>query len=628
MGEYETLGEQVSSHKWETGCPLAVEEVSIVKNTTSDKIHVKARLRNVGGKAICAAVIKGTTQTDEGEEELSFNVALENACDPGKTFEVYSKAIDGNSPKRCTTAVASIAFTDQTAWSSSEEPQEMPPRQKLDLPEKAMAQRVKSLEKIYKRNSEKVEAAKYGKTVSDASWWSCSCGAANVNRDSCWNCSAGKEDLIAAQSEEQLCRLADEEAEAEAESARKAEERKAALAKNKPKIIGGGIAVVVVIILIVLAINVFMPLAHIGSGDSARASENWDTAIGEYTAANGFGESSYYVYYCKCMKAISEKSGYQAAFKELDSASLNQVAHVDDNIALGKAYLGIGDYEDAIKCYEIAGDYADSSSYIFEAYTTAADSLAAKGEYDSAVDLLETANNYGDAKDMIYKTACEGGAKSIEQGEASEALALYQTANKYGDASERVAYCETAQKLESAEANFQKGYLNAAQSAYSAIPADFTFNGINAGQRQDLMSSHQEFVDICGTFSGSNHMKVTQTHKRTGSWNSWDGDAPGQTGEVICKIKDNGTVDVSGKVSYYKYTSYSSISAGVRGTSVDKVFSFNTTSLGSENIGGDTTIDLSGGTLSFNYYVRNENESVSFDYTYEANGTYEKSKSH
>jgi hypothetical protein len=235
---------------------------------------------------------------------------------------------------------------------------------------------------------------------------------------------------------------------------------------------------------------------------------------------------------------------------------------------------------------------------------------------------LVLANDYGDSNDLIYKDACEGAEKRLEQGKVDEALALYKTADQYGDAKNNISHCESIKKLQSAENDFKAGKLSSAQTKFNELPADLTFKDVNAGQRQELLSSHQAFIDMCGNYSGSIHAKVTETSKNTGLTQWWEGDDDSATAEVSCKIADDGTVTVSGNVKFYRYTKFSVISAGLEGNSNKMSFSFETMELpNSVNIGDGTTISISEGSFTVNYYKYEDNRDIYFNYEYESSGT-------
>lgn len=620
-GEWVELRSLEPITMWEPGCPLIIEKMTVVKNSTSGKLYLRATLLNIGAKETLAALLLAAPE-DSSEEKISLSVSADKPCLPGHSFIAMSKSIDNDILELKNCEIASIQFSDKTEWTSSGNIEPIPLPEPLVLSEKAMAQREKELGKLYKGNKDKIDASKSNKTVSDVAWWRCSCGVVNSGRDVCWNCGAKKAKLIPLQDEESLEKAADEEAKSKQEKILKHQERKEKLLRNKSKIIGGSIAVVVVIVLIVLIKAIFLPISHMSAGDNARQEGDWDTAISEYDAANGFGEADYYGAYTRCLKAVSQATGASAALSALLDANYDLSNHVDEMLDLGKAYLGIDDADDAVRCYQAVSEYADMSDSIFEAYKAAAESCMNSGMYVSAIDILVLANDYGDSNDLIYKDACEGAEKRLEQGKVDEALALYKTADQYGDAKNNISYCESIKKLQSAENDFKAGKLSSAQSKFNELPADLTFKDVNAGQRQELLSSHQAFIDMCGNYSGSIHAKVTETSKNTGLTQWWEGDDDSATAEVSCKIADDGTVTVSGNVKFYRYTKFSVISAGLEGNSNKMSFSFETTELpNSVNIGDGTTISISEGSFTVNYYKYEDNRDIYFNYEYESSGT-------
>lgn len=611
--------------EWEPGCPLVIERLDSVRNETTGKLYLRASLRNVGSKDIEAAVITGKAQGEDGDCRIEFSVSPDVPCRPGNTFDAISKTIGTDEINSASLSIRTVILFDKTVWAPSGEPEPLPAQLELKLSDKAMAQRKRELIKLYNGSEEKTIASLRNKTVSDVSWWLCSCGAINSGREECWSCCAKKSKLISLQNEEDLEAMADDELSKSQEREREELERKERLRKNRPKIIGAAAGAVALVVICVLAATVFVPMGHVSAGDNARSQGNWDAAIAEYDAANGYGDSIFYSAYTKCLKAVSRQSGYMSALNGLIGLGCDLSAHVEEMIALGDACCDEGDYDGALASYQSVSDFADSNDAIVSAYRSASEALVEKGQYKYAVRVLEMVARNDDGEKLVYDTARECAQKALDQGNVDDAMSLYRTANKYGDSTDGINFCESIQKLQNAEKDFKDGKLAAAQSAFGSLPADLTFGGVNAGQRQALLSSHQEFVDMCGMYTGSNHAKVTQTSKRTGSSQWWDGDWDNAYANVTCKLTDDGTARISGEVSFYRCTNFSVISAGLKGNSDKQTFSFDTVEMpDSVDIGNGTTISISGGSFTVNYCVLEENKDMYFNYEYESSGTLSK----
>lgn len=625
-GEWTTRGTLGAPSEWIPGCPLLIERIEAIENTTTGKLYLRAALRNIGTGSIKQAIASGEARGAEKSCRVELAILPQSPINPGESFEAVSKAISLDKIDSADLSVESVTISPEQHWEAAGDSEPLPERQNLDLSEKAAKQRKKELTTLFRGDEEKVQAAFPYKTVSDVDWWQCSCGAINSGRSECWKCSAGKPAMIPLQDEEGLEKAADDEKEKELAQERKRQERKDSLKKRRPLIVGGGIAIVAIAAACVLGTTVLVPMNHANAGDSARSQGNWDTAISEYDAANGYGESAFYSMYTKCLKALSENDGQKAALGDLLDAGFDLSKHVDDMLALGDSYLNAEDYDSAVDCYESIGDYADSNGRIIDAYKSASDSLLDKGSYIAAVSLLARATEYSGDDKLVYDTACDCAQKMLDKGEPDKAMQLYKTANEHGDAQERIAYCKSVQDLVAAEKDFQDGKLAAAQAGFNALPADLSYNGVNAGQRQSLLSSHQGFVDMVGNYSGSNHAKVTQTSDRTGSQTWWETDEGQASAEVHCWLSDDGTASISGKVTFYRYTHFSIVSTGVRGKSDAHVFMFDATEMpNSVDIGDGVTISISNGSLTFNFHERNENEDIYFAYDYDASGTIAKS---
>lgn len=628
-GEWTTRGTLGAPSEWIPGCPLLIERIEAIENTTTGKLYLRAALRNIGTGSIKQAIASGEARGAEKSCRVELAILPQSPINPGESFEAVSKAISLDKIDSADLSVESVTISPEQHWEAAGDSEPLPERQNLDLSEKAAKQRKKELTTLFRGDEEKVRAAFPYKTVSDVDWWQCSCGAINSGRSECWKCSAGKPAMIPLQDEEGLEKAADDEKEKELAQERKRQERKDSLKKRRPLIVGGGIAIVAVAVACVLGTTVLMPMIHANAGDNARSQGNWDTAISEYDAANGYGESAFYSAYTKCLQALSEGSGEKAALGDLLDGEFDLSKHVDDMLALGDSYLNAEDYDSAVNCYESIGDYADSNDRIIDAYKSASDSLLGKGTYGgyiAAVGLLERAAEYSGDDKLVYDTACDCAQKMLDGGEPDKAMQLYETANDHGDAKEKMDYCKSVQDLTAAEEDFQDGKLAAAQAGFNALPADLSYNGVNAGQRQSLLSSRQGFVDAAGNYSGSSHVKVTQTSNRTGSQTWWETNEAQASAEVHCKLSDDGTATVWGVVSFYRYTNFSIVASGVHGRSVVRDFTFEATEMPSSvDIGDGVTISISDGSFTFDFHEHKENEDIYFTYDYDSSGTLAKS---
>ena len=659
--EWLTLKDFDSVERWQPGCPLVAEHLCIVENTTTNKIYVRATLRNIGAKNVESSTLFCVVHSGDKEQQIEIPCLPEVPFCPGKTLDTMSKTLEFDSISSIEASFASVRYTDGLDWVSTGNDEALPQQPPLVLSDKAALQREKALLALYNGSKDKVEAAKAHKTLTDVDWWLCSCGSVNSRRENCWNCGADKAQLVAAQNEEALEKAADAEEAEKQEAERKKQETKQKLLKNRPKILAVIIAVAVIVLCGVLVVTVFVPMQHANAGDSARQQGEWNQAIAEYEAADGWADSRFYLSYTKCLKALADQDDASGALQALLESGYNLSSHVDEMIYLAQAYVYAEKFDDAVSCYQALADFADANGHIYDAYISAANNfldrgwyasaiqmlasasefcqdsqsfaefseqlakvLAEKGEYKLAVRALELSADGDSSNKKIFDLACEGASKALDDGKLSQAVELYKIAGKYGDASEGISKCENIEKLQDAEKELSAGNLKNAQAAFDALPADLSYGGVNVGERQSLLASRQEFVDMAGKYSGSGHAKVTSAHKRSGSSKWWENDS-NASATVSCKISDDGTVHVSGTVSFYRFTKYSTIQKGLKGNSNSKSFNFDATETPvSVDIGDNTTISISGSEISFNYYKVNENEDAYFNYTYESSGTLSK----
>jgi hypothetical protein len=198
----------------------------------------------------------------------------------------------------------------------------------------------------------------------------------------------------------------------------------------------------------------------------------------------------------------------------------------------------------------------------------------------------------------------------------------YQEVGEYKEAKVKATACD----LMEAEAEYKKGNLNAAKTAYGKLPSDFSFNGISVQERQAFLKNNESFVKICGTWKASkDRIETRHYYKRNGTFESWHltNLQADQKIEVRCIPNANGTFTIKGSVSFYRYTNYASTSYLLNKTKDSKSFTISDVKKipSSYAINSYTTLKYSNGVFSIKY-SKNEDYSQYYYNQYNSSVTY------
>ena len=400
---------------------------------------------------------------------------------------------------------------------------------------------------------------------------------------------------------------------------------KGAIIAHRVKIVVGAVVVVVAIVGVVVGI----PAYHFIRGEMALAAGDYEQAVEEYGQADWFGP-------------VEERIA-TAADERLDAKDYEAAAYLFSNSTTpdadkyvaycnGMAAFLRGDYAQAVESLSNAGGVEDAKDKLKEAAFLYGQQLSEEGDHEGAIEQFETADDYEGAAAALQAANYSHGKQLIDEGDYESARRYFKAAGEYKDAAAWVTTCDQIPDLLSAEDDFDAGNLATAQAAFNALPRELTWDGVNVGQRQDTLASHQAFVDICGSYDiSSGECEVRQTHDSTGIWYNWTADlaGTGYDASIHCVINDDGSVTVRGSAEYYRYTSFSSIAEYVDGTTDTADFSVTVSSPPNGTTVEDyTTITCSGNTLSLHYSRTDPDEDLYFTYLYRVDATYTKASSY
>ena len=292
------------------------------------------------------------------------------------------------------------------------------------------------------------------------------------------------------------------------------------------------------------------------------------------------------------------------------------------NLSHAKSAFESGDYARALDYYEKSGLQSEEENT--KQYTYCEGVVAYNnGDYTTAIEkLLLVESDIGLASDLLPQVYYDYGKSLFNEKEYTKALGQFKSAGDYSDAKTYVTACD----LMKAEDLMNSGHFNEAKLAFENLPQDFRFNNIAVADRVNSFNSLSDFGAMSGKWSATdNYIESRNVYRRTGSWDNWYMDqlASDQTIEVYCYLNSDNTVTIKGKVSFYRFTNYSSISAYCQAKETTKSFTIsNVSSIPSNySIDSDTTLNYSGGQFSISYSVRDDYSSYFYN-LYNSSVTY------
>ncbi len=319
----------------------------------------------------------------------------------------------------------------------------------------------------------------------------------------------------------------------------------------------------------------------------------------------------------------------------------------------GRTALNDKDYTTAISEYEKAGGFLDAESKLNESQYLYAEELYDKTKYYEAAGYYNLVLGYEDVEEKIiqcgtnllerenYKNAAEvfdmvdadeaaqmksyaSGMVDFKEKKYKAAKSNFNDADGYNDSEDMINACD----LMIAEEYCKDGEFDQAKTIYENLPEGFTYNGISSTSRMELLNRSQGLINAMGEWTASdNYIESRNVYKSTGSWKNWyfghDNVLSGQNFEVSCVLNDKGTFDIDGKVSFYKFDDYSTLSEYCEAEKTTTHFSIdNVTAIPSSyKIDSNTTLYYSGGVFSINYSKR-DNYSAYFYNLYNSSVTY------
>lgn len=374
-----------TSPGWEPGCPLLVNAVQVSRNTDTGQCYLQLKLSNISGATVDSFKLQADVSYVDGASETVELNPLDADVQPAKTHRPEPVSLAGSQITNVIVRVLSVS-QPEIEWhaEAGSEPAPIPVGTELVLDKKATAERAKSLEELYK------DSSKYRHAVTlDNTWWVCSCGMPNVDRDRCCRCDLSKDYLVALEDEQSLIA--------------RCEERRIRTAKRKRKrLIASAsfiIAVVAALAILFFTTDVIVPNASYNAAARLLSEKNYDSAYSAFLKLGTYRGSDQAAQECALQAAQSALDSEEFATLERWYSRIDRKNEIDGSIREKASQLSSeSKLGSAAGLYQIIGDEEAENQTLYQYVQNNYD-----GDYNEFVAkfLGQLAqDNYEDSKDL------------------------------------------------------------------------------------------------------------------------------------------------------------------------------------------------------------------------------------
>ena len=374
-----------TSPGWEPGCPLLVNAVQVSRNTDTGQCYLQLKLSNISGATVDSFKLQADVSYVDGASETVELNPLDADVQPAKTHRPEPVSLAGSQITNVIVRVLSVS-QPEIEWhaEAGSEPGPIPGGTELVLDKKATAERAKSLEELYK------DSSKYRHAVTlDNTWWVCSCGMPNVDRDRCCRCDLSKDYLVALEDEQSLIA--------------RCEERRIRTAKRKRKrLIASAsfiIAVVAALAILFFTTDVIVPNASYNAAARLLSEKNYDSAYSAFLKLGTYRGSDQAAQECALQAAQSALDSEEFATLERWYSRIDRKNEIDGSIREKASQLSSeSKLGSAAGLYQIIGDEEAENQTLYQYVQNNYD-----GDYNEFVAkfLGQLAqDNYEDSKDL------------------------------------------------------------------------------------------------------------------------------------------------------------------------------------------------------------------------------------
>lgn len=342
-----------ASPGWEPGCPLVVNAVQVSRNTDTGQCYLQLKLSNVSGAAVNSFKLQADVSYVDGASETVELNPLDADIQPTKTHRPEPVSLAGSQIYNVIVRVLSVS-QPEAEWhaESVSEPMPIPAGTELALDEIAAAERVKSLEELYKDSSKYRRAVILGDK-----WWVCSCGMPNVNRDRCCRCDLSKDYLVALEDEQSLIA--------------QGEERRIRTAKRKKKTLIASasfvIAVVATLAILFFTTDIIAPNASYNAAVNLLSEKNYDNAYSAFLKLGTYRDSDQVAQECALQAAQSALDSEEFTALERWYSRISQKDGIDGSIREKASQLSSENkLGSAAGLYQIIGDEEAENQTLYQ----------------------------------------------------------------------------------------------------------------------------------------------------------------------------------------------------------------------------------------------------------------------
>ncbi len=148
------------------------------------------------------------------------------------------------------------------------------------------------------------------------------------------------------------------------------------------------------------------------------------------------------------------------------------------------------------------------------------------------------------------------GIEFLISGKYAEAQNSFEQCGSYKNSTELVTVCK-------AEQAFLNGNFNSAMALYSTVPNNLEVAGFGVQTRKRNISSRIALAQLTGTYNAIKNDTTVRKYSSKKKWKGWNlrGIGDGQFVSLTCTANSDGTYNVTGTVTFWKYIKYSNSSS-------------------------------------------------------------------
>ncbi|MBQ9685080.1 MAG: hypothetical protein IJV41_00850 [Oscillospiraceae bacterium] len=357
------------------GAPLVIAAGALLKDNQTGRVLAQLKMRSISDRVITAVKVLvvgyDVARAEICREEhqyLDMKVARDRMFGSKEAVLLRDSAV-----RSFTAQVTAVYFDDGDSYDGTAAVWEPLPEQK------ELLNRLFDAELIRQYRLETTERSRFVPLETE-DLWLCTCGEINHNGESCFRCGQALDDVKALLDVELLRENKSLRLKAEAEQARREEQRRQSRSYKLRRL-----ALIVIPLLLIAAI----------------------------------AAGAYYL-------SARRQSAYNAAVALYDAGSYSEAAAAFDKLG---SYRDSADYLSRSRTADaLASDY------------TRAGKLLENGRYDDARELYLSLGDYQDAQSMALEARYRQGLELLESGEAAEARDIFTELGAYRDAADYAAH--------------------------------------------------------------------------------------------------------------------------------------------------------------------------------------------